>query len=355
MPNTIIIGSGSYIPENIIDGSHFMDSTFYDESGNIIDKPNEEIIQKFVEITEIERRRYVDNDKLCSDIAAIASERAIEDAGIDKESIDYIICATNFGDIDINGQPNFMPSVSSKVKNKLGIKNRRCVNYDMIFGCPGWVEGMILADTLIKSGKAKTILVVGAETTSRALDPYDRNRMIFADGAGAVIVQATDKNEGILSSATICDNQDELFFLDMGCSLNKDHDPKRQYIRMAGRKIYEYVLNNVPPAIKETLDLAEIGIDDVQKILIHQANAKMDYAIIPRLYKLYGKTEYDHSITPMIIQDMGNTTVASIPTMYDLITKGKMEGHTLNKGGYVVMCSVGAGMNINAFVYKMPE
>lgn len=124
---------------------------------------------------------------------------------------------------------------------------------------------------------------------------------------------------------------------------------------MAGRKIYEYVLNNVPSAIKETIDMAGIGIDDVQKILIHQANAKMDYAIVPRLYKLYGKTEYDHNITPMIIQDMGNTTVASIPTMYDLIIHGQMHGHSLNKGDYIVMCSVGAGMNINAFVYKMPN
>lgn len=355
MPNTVIIGSGSYIPEKVVDGSHFMNATFFDENGTVIDKPNEEIIKKFVEITEIERRRYVEDNQKCSDIATIASQRAIENAGIDKESIDYIICATNFGDIDINGQPNFMPSVSSKVKNKLGIKNRRCVNYDMIFGCPGWVEGMILADTLVKSGKAKTILVVGAETTSRALDPYDRNRMIFADGAGAVIVKATEKNEGIISSSTICDNQDELFYLDMDCSLNKDHNPKRQYIRMAGRKIYEYVLNNVPSAIKETIDEAGITLDDIQKILIHQANAKMDYAIIPRLYKLYGKTEYDHNITPMIIQDMGNTTVASIPTMYDLITHGKMEGHSLEKGAYIVMCSVGAGMNINALVYKMPS
>ena len=179
--------------------------------------------------------------------------------------------------------------------------------------------------------------------------------MIFADGAGAVVVKATDdETVGMISSATICDNQEEITYLDMDCSLNRDHDPKKKYIRMAGRKIYEYVLTNVPPAIKETIDAAGIGIDDVEKILIHQANAKMDYAIIPRLYKLYGKTEYDHNITPMIIQEMGNTSVASIPTMYDLITKGKMQGHSMKKGDYVVMCSVGAGMNINAFVYKMP-
>ena len=355
MLNSVIIGSGSYIPEKVIDSSYFMSAKFYDEKGEPINKSNEEIIQKFVDITEIKERRYVNDDENNSDIASKASEIAIQDAGIDRENIDYIICATNFGEIGLNGKSNLMPSMSARIKNKLGIKNRKCVNYDMIFGCPGWVEAMILADTLIKANKAKTILVVGSETPSRALDPHDRNKMIFADGAGAVIVTATQENVGIISSATICDNQEETFYLDMAPSLNGEHDQNKSYIRMAGRKIYEYVLNNVPAAIKETIDHAGIGIDDVQKILIHQANAKMDYAIIPRLYKLFGKQEYDHNITPMIIQKLGNTSVASIPTMYDLITKGKMEGHSLEKGAYIVMCSVGAGMNINAFVYKMPH
>lgn len=355
MPSTIIIGSGSYIPERIIDSSHFMDSTFYDEDGNIIDKSNKEIIRKFVEITEIEKRRYVSDDENNSDIAHRASELAIQDAGIDRESIDYIVCASNFGEINANGISNFMPSVSARVKNKLGIKNRKCINYDMIFGCPGWVEGMILADSLIKVRKAKTILVVGSETTSRALDPHDRNKMIFADGAGAVVVKATDDEDvGIISSSTVCDNQEETFFLDMACSLNKKHNPSKLYIRMAGRRIYEYVLTNVPPAIKEAIDMAGIGIDDIHKILIHQANAKMDYAIIPRLYKLFGKKEFNHNIAPMVIQELGNTTVASIPTMYDLIMKGKMENHTFEKGNHIAMCSVGAGMNINALVYRMP-
>ena len=339
MPNTIIIGSGSYIPEKIVDNSHFMDTKFYDENNNLIEKSNEEIIQKFVEITEIEERRYINNNENNSDIAYRASELAIQDAGINRENIDYIICASNFGEINTDGFSSFMPSMSARIKNKLGIKNRKCVNYDMIFGCPGWVEAMILADSLIKAKRAKTILVVGSETPSRALDPHDRNKMIFADGAGAVIVTATQENVGIISSATICDNQEETFYLDMAPSLNGEHDQNKSYIRMAGRKIYEYVLNNVPAAIKETIDHAGIGIDDVQKILIHQA----------------GKQEYDHNITPMIIQKLGNTSVASIPTMYDLITKGKMKGHSLEKGAYIVMCSVGAGMNINAFVYKMPH
>ncbi len=333
-----------------------MESTFYTDEGEIIDKPNEEIIEKFVEITEIEERRYIKDDEFNSDLAYRASESAIQNAGIDRETIDYIIYASNFGEVNLNGAPNFIPSLSSRLKNKLGIKNRKCINYDMIFGCPGWIEGMVLADTLIKARKAKRILVVGAETLSRVTDPYDRNKMIFADGAGAVVVQATDDpNVGIIASNTVCDNAEELNYLEASPSINKDAEQKTLYIRMHGRKIYEYALKNVPIAVKETMDIAGIGIDDVDKILMHQANAKMDHAMVSRLFKLYKKSGYDLDVAPMTIQKFGNSSVATIPTMYDLIAKGELGNHTFKKGGFVVMGSVGAGMNINCIVYKTPS
>ena len=356
MPNTLIIGSGSYIPENIIEGSYFRDAVFYDDNNELIEKPTEEIVQKFVDITEIERRRYINAEDCNSDLALRASVEAIEDAGIDKEEIDYIIYATNFGEVDVNGIPNFMPSMSARLKGKLGIKRRDCINYDMIFGCPGWVEALILADTLIKAGKAKTVLVVGGETLSRVTDPFDRNKMIFADGAGAVVVKATeDTTVGVLADNTLCDNGEELCYLENGPSLNPDFDEKRRYSRMRGRKIYEYALKNVPDAIKATIDKAGLDISDISKILIHQANAKMDYAMIGRLFRLYGQREYDHSISPMTIQELGNSSVATVPTLFDLIRKGKLEGQQFIPGSYILFTSVGAGMNINCVVYKFPE
>jgi 3-oxoacyl-[acyl-carrier-protein] synthase-3 len=355
MPNTIIIGSGSYLPSKIIGREYFKDSVFYTDEGEKIDKPNEEVIQKFVEITEIENRRYLEDDEFNSDLGFRAAEEAIIDAKINREDLEYIIYASNFGEVNKDGMTNFMPSMSARVKNKLGIKNRKCVNYDMIFGCPGWVEAMILADTLIKAKKAKLILVVGSETLSRVTDPFDRNRMIFADGAGAVVVQATDdETVGIIADSTICDNDTELNFLEYSPSLIKDEDRTKLYIRMHGRKIYEYALKNVPDAIKETIDKAGLTLDDIDKVLIHQANAKMDYAMISRLHKLYGKSDYDHAISPMTIQELGNSSVATIPTMFDLIRKGKMEGHSFKEKGNIVFTSVGAGMNINAIVYRFP-
>lgn len=356
MLNTIIIGSGSCLPDRIITREHFLDSQFYTDEGEPLTKPNEEIIQKFVEITEIENRRYLKDEEFNTDLGKRAAEEAIADAKIDKEELDYIIYASNFGEVDKNGMSNFMPSLSSRVKNKLEIKNRNCVNYDMIFGCPGWVEAMILADTIIKAGKAKLILVIGAETLSRVTDPHDRNRMIFADGAGAVVVKATEeKNVGIIADKTICDNGPELRYLDNVTSLNKESDQRILYIRMHGRKIYEYALKNVPDAMKATIDAAGLDIDDIDKILIHQANAKMDYAMITRLFKLYGKKEYDHSVSPMTVQDYGNSSVATIPTMFDLMAKGKMKDQSFKAGSTILFASVGAGMNINAIVYRFPQ
>ena len=336
MPNTIIIGSGSYLPTKVVGKEDFMNSVFYTDEGDRIDKPNEEVIQKFIEITEIESRRYLEDDEHNSDLGYRAAKEAIYDANIDQEDLDYIIYASNFGEVNHDGMTNFMPSMSARVKNKLGIKNRRTVNYDMIFGCPGWVEGMILADTLIKAKKAKLILVVGSETLSRVTDKFDRNKMIFADGAGAVVVKATDdENVGIIADSTICDNGPELNYLENSPSLKKDEDQRPLYIRMHGRKIYEYALK-------------------YDKILIHQANAKMDYAMISRLFKLYGKNDYDHEVSPMTIQYLGNSSVATIPTMFDLIIKGEMKNQSFKEKGNIVLASVGAGMNINAIVYRFP-
>lgn len=355
MPNTIIIGSGSYLPSRIIGRDFFLDSEFYSEDGVKIDKPAEETISKFVEITEIENRRFIEDDLSNSKIGYEAAKIAIADAKIDQEELDYIIYASNFGEVTVNGYADFMPTMAARVKNKLGIKNRKCVTYDMLFGCPGWVEAMILANNLIKAKVAKTILVIGAETLSRVTDPHDRNRMIFADGAGAVVVQATDQeNVGIIAHNTICDNGVELDYLANGSSINKESDQTRLFVRMQGRKIYEYALKNVPAAIKETIEDAGLSIEDINKILIHQANAKMDYAMIERLHKLYNVKDYDHSISPMTIQDFGNSSVATIPTMFDLIIKGKMEGQSFKEKGNIVMTSVGAGMNINAIVYRFP-
>ena len=224
--------------------------------------------------------------------------------------------------------------------------------YDMLFGCPGWVEGVIQAQAFIKAGMAKKCLVIGAETLSRVVDLHDRDSMIYSDGAGATIIEATDEDGGILAHESATFTYDEAYYLFFGNSFNKTHDPDVRYIKMHGRKIYEFALSNVPKAMKECLEKSGIDISQIKKILIHQANEKMDEAIIQRFYKLHGQTPPD-GIMPMSIHKLGNSSVATVPTLYDLLVKGKLENNSIHKGDIILFASVGAGMNVNAIVYKM--
>ena len=170
------------------------------------------------------------------------------------------------------------PTTTSR--SSLKIKNPKCVAYDILFGCPGWVEGVIQAQAFIKAGMANRCLVIGAETLSRVVDPHDRDSMIYSDGAGATIIETTDDDGGILSHESASYTLDEVYHLFFGCSNNKSSEEDTRYIKMYGRKIYEFALSNVPAAMKTCLDNSGMDIKDVKKILIHQANEKMDEAIV---------------------------------------------------------------------------
>ncbi len=348
-----ITGSGSYIPKLAVTNAEFAENIFLNDNGTTLSLPNEVIAEKFRQITGIEERRYADNDLVTSDIAFYAAEKAIEDAGIDRETLDYIILAHNFGNVKKGTiQSDMVPSLASRVKHSLKIKNSKCVAYDILFGCPGWVEGVIQAQAYIKAGMAKRCLVIGAETLSRVIDPHDRDSMIYSDGAGASIIEASVEEGGILAHETATYTYDEAYFLYFGKSYNNDLDPDTRYIKMHGRKIYEFALNHVPLAMKECLDKSGVNITDVKKILIHQANEKMDEAIVERFFKLYD-FEPQKGIMPMCIGKLGNSSVATIPTLYDLMMKGKLQGQEFSKGDVVLFASVGSGMNINAFVYRI--
>lgn len=354
---TIITGTGCYIPKIKILNRDFLKNEFYDAEGNKFETPTEEIIDKFEQITDIRERRYVPDNLVTSDIAFYAAEEAIKSAGIDKESIDYIIVAHNFGDVKANNRrSDFVPSLAARVKYKLGIENPGTISYDVPFGCPGWLRGMIQANYYIKSGDAKTVMVIGAETLSRICDPHDRDSMLYADGAGATILQArkSKKPMGILSHASRSDTIKHAYMLWMGKSNNPNYTGNELFLKMNGRKLYEYALNTVPIVVKESLEKAKLLLNDVSKVLIHQANAKLDEGILKYLYKLYGVKKVSENIMPMIISELGNSSVATVPTLLDLLFKKKLDNHRLAKNNILVFASVGAGMNINSMVYRMP-
>lgn len=348
-----ITGTGSYIPSKSISNADFKAHEFLNSDGSPFKHENNVIIEKFKAITGIEHRRYVENNLNTSDIAFLASEKAIADAGINKEDLDYIIFAHNFGDVAHGqSQADTIPSLASRVKHLLRIKNPNCVAYDLLFGCPGWIEGLIQAHAYIKSGMATKCLVIGAETLSRIVDPHDRDSMIYSDGAGATILESKESAGQILAHASATYAFDEAYFLFFGKSFSNESTEETKYIKMHGRKIYEFAVTHVPQAMKDCLDRSQMGIDRVKKIFIHQANEKMDAAIVKRFYGLYNR-DMPEGVMPMNIHELGNSSVATIPTLFDMVRKGKMENQEVRKGDVVIFASVGAGMNVNAIVYQV--
>lgn len=350
--NIGITGTGSYIPSLIIANHDFETSEFLNSDGSPFKQDNRQIIEKFRAITGISERRYVENTLNTSDIAFLAAEKAIADADIDKEQLDYIIFAHNFGDVSHGqSQGDTLPSLATRVKHHLRIKNPKCVAYDVLFGCPGWIEGLIQAHAFIKSGIAKKCLVIGAETLSRIVDPYDRDSMIYSDGAGATVIEAKEGAGRVLAHESATYTYEEAYFLFYGKSYNDSKDTTK-YLKMYGRKIYEFAITYVPQAMANCLDKSGIGIDSVKKIFIHQANEKMDEAIVKRFYTLY-KREMPPGIMPMNIGTLGNSSVATIPTLFDMVRNGKLKDQQVKKGDVVIFASVGGGMNVNAMVYSI--
>ena len=355
--HTVITGTGSYIPAIIKTNQDFIVHEFYGEDNTKIETDKQEVVDKFKQITGISERRYVDDNINSSDMATIAAQRAIDNAKCDPETLDQIIVAHNFGNVIKNTiQTDVLPALASRVKHALKIKNPNCVAYDILFGCPGWLQGVIQADAFFKAGMAKKCLVIGTETLSRVIDVYDRDSMIFSDGAGACIMEvkeATLTKSGILACSVQSHCLDEVGYLNMGKSNFPDSNPTIRYIKMKGRKVYEYAMKYVPPAMKHCLDKAGVDISELKKVFIHQANEKMDEGIIKAMYKLYGIKNVPQHIMPMSIHQLGNSSVATIPTLLDLVRKETMPEHHLNEGDIILFASVGAGMNINAVCYRV--
>jgi len=356
--SSAIVGTGAYVPDRVVGGSDFEAYRFFDEKGQPYDPAdNPTLVKKFVDITEIAERRYASDDQLASDMAVLAAEDALANSGIDRESLDYVIVAHNFGDVrHDNRRSDFVPSLAARVKHTLKIEKPECVAYDLPFGCPGWLQGVIQADYYLRSGDARRALVIGTETLSRVSDPHDRDSMLYADGAGAVILEArfSDQPVGILAHNTRSDTHEHAWLLRMDRSYDPENTDGTLYLKMHGRRLYEYALTTVPDLVSRCLKKAGVALEDVRKVLIHQANGKMDRAILKRLCRLEGVKEVASDIMPMSISSLGNSSVATLPTLLHLVLSGRLGDHHVDPGDVLVFASVGAGMNVNALVYRWP-
>jgi len=356
MIRSVIIGSGSYIPPFIQTNKDFAQHEFFTAEGLPLPVDPSEVVSKFKKITGIEERRYTTDNLNASNIGYEAAKNAIQDSGADPESLDQIIVAHNFGNVIKDTiQTAAVPSLASQMKHALGIHNPNCIAYDILFGCPGWLQGLIQADAFFKAGMAKKALIVGTETLSRVIDMYDRDSMIFSDGAGAVVLEGKEGNghsAGLMAFTAQTHSLEEFDYINMGTSFFPGSNPRIRYLKMKGRKVYEYALKHVPEAMRACIDKSGISIQELKKIFIHQANEKMDEAIIKKLYLLYGIENPPLNIMPMSISWLGNSSVATIPTLLDLVRNHQFPEHELSPGDIILFASVGAGMNINAVCYR---
>jgi len=354
----VIAGTGSYLPDRVVENTEFLRNKFYLDYEKPIDPgDNAKTVEKFKAITDIGERRYVGDDLVASDIAGFAARRALDSSGIDGESLDYLIVAHNFGDVrNDNRRSDFVPSLAGRVKRKLEIANPRCVAYDLPFGCAGWLQGVIQTDYFLRSGDAKRAMVIGAETLSRVSDPCDRDSMLYSDGAGCAILEARtgDDPVGILGHASRSDALEHASLMWMGGSYDPDRRDGDLFLKMRGRKLYEYAVKTVPDLVHEVVRDAGMTLNDIHKILVHQANAKMNEAILKRLFQVEGRRDIPAGVMPMTISHLGNSSVATLPTVLDLMLAGKIDGQSVKSGDAVVFAAVGAGMNTNSMVYRWP-
>jgi 3-oxoacyl-[acyl-carrier-protein] synthase-3 len=326
MTRTIISGTGSYLPEKVMTNEDW---------AKIVDTSDEWITTR----TGIKERHFAAPDQACSDLVVEAARMAIEDAKIDKDDIDVIIVATVCPD-------NSYPSTGNWVQKKLGI--RTIPSFDMSAGCSGFLYGMVLADSLIKTGIAKHVLVSGAEVMSRVINWEDRNTcVLFGDGAGAVVLSASEEDKGILSTYWGADgNLGDLLMQPAGGSAMPASEEtiakKLHTVHMKGNEVFKHAVLRMQESAMKALELAGLEGKDIDLYIPHQANIRIIDATIKR-------AKIPRKKTFINIDKIANVSAGTIPIALDQARKqGK-----LNPGDNLLMSAFGAGFTWCGIVVKM--
>lgn len=319
MINSKVISTGSYLPEKVYD-NYYMES--------IVDTSDEWITTR----TGIKKRHIAADDELTTDLALKACEIAIKRANLEKNQIDAIVLATTTPD-------RTFPSSAVILQDKLGIDSN-CFSFDVQAVCCGFIYALDIADSIIKSEKAKNVLVVGAETISRLVDWNDRNSCIlFGDGAGAIILQATEElNTGIISTTLHSDGKYVNFlYTDGGVSLNQTCGN----IRMKGSEIFKLAVSKMSECILKNLDKCGLKKEDIDILIPHQANQRIIDGITKKL-------DLDKNKVISTIAEHGNTSGASVPLALDYAVKE----NRLNSGDLVVLEGLGGGLTWGSIILR---
>jgi 3-oxoacyl-[acyl-carrier-protein] synthase-3 len=303
------MGTGSYLPARILTNAE-------------LEKRIETTSEWIVERTGIRERHIAAEGELTSDLAQKAAESALDAAAIDASEIELIVVATTTSD-------RVFPSTACVLQAKLGITNG-CPAFDVQAVCSGFVYAVSVADQFIRSGQVKTALVVGAETLSRITDWDDRsNCMLWGDGAGAVVLRASEQ-PGIIATHLHADGRyQDLLFVDGGVSLKKEG---ACYMRMSGNAVFKMAVNTLDAIVDETLAANGLQKSDIDWLVPHQANIR----IIQATAKKLGMSMDQVVVT---VDRHGNTSAASIPLALDTaVREGKIK-----PGERVLMEAFGGG------------
>jgi len=323
-----IIGTGSYIPETVLTNSYFEER---------LDTNDEWIVSR----TGIKERRRVEDSVATSDVATYAALKAIEDANLNPEDLDMIIVATVTPDMSF-------PSTACIVQKNIGAINASA--FDISAACSGFIYGLSIAEKFIKTGSAKYILVIGAETLSKITDYSDRNTcVLFGDGAGAAVVSSVEENNGILASYTGSDGRGgDLLKLPAGGSrmpasmetlANRMH-----YIKMDGSEVFKFAIKIMGEAAEKALEMCGLDKKDIDYLIPHQANIRIIESATKRL-----KIPKDKVFVN--IDKYGNMSAASIAVALDEAKKA----NKLSKGDVVVLVGFGGGLTWGSIVLRWAQ
>ena len=311
MRRSIVKGIGHYLPQRVVENSEFEDT---------LDTNDAWIRSR----TGIERRHFATKGETTSDMGTKAAFAALENAGLSPDDIDAIILATSTADLTF-------PSAATMVQNGLGMQHGFA--FDVQAVCAGFVYALATANSMIASGQANRVLVIGAETFSNLMDWSDRGTcVLFGDGAGAMVLAVQDNatsNRGVLAINLRSDGRyKDILFVDGGVSKNTTG-----HLRMQGKEVFRHAVEKLSNTALEALEQAELTTDDVDWIIPHQANKRILEGMAKRL-----KVPMERVI--MTVHDHGNTSAASIPlAMSTASSQGR-----LKKGDVVVTGAIGGGL-----------
>ena len=322
MKHSKVIGVGHFLPENVVTN---------DDLAKSIDTSDEWITER----TGIKKRRWFNPDKdTVSNMATRASQMAIEHAGIDVKEIEFIVFATISPDY-------FFPGSGVLTQRELGLQGIGAI--DIRNACSGFVYGLSVADNFIKTGMYKTVLVIGAEIQSSALDKTTAGRnsnVIFADGAGAMILQASDNaDHSVLSTHLHADGDhaEELYVKDPGSSrkvrLSEEIiEGESVKVHMNGNFVFKHAVVRFEEVIYEALNANDLSKEDIDLLIPHQANLRISQFVQKRL-GLSDEKIYNN------IMHVGNTTAASIPiAISEAVAEGKIK-----EGDLICLAAFGSG------------